>query len=155
MTTGALGVARYRLRTTFRHRWGGYLSLIILVGLIGGLGLGSLAAARRTQSSFSTFLASTNPRTSTVSVYSGGVSTTNPNYDPALTAAIARLPHVRHVAAAHRRDGRSPDGRRVAEVRGHRRGLSRGQRQRAALHPGPRRRAPRVACRRRTDPTRS
>jgi len=100
VTTGALGVARYRLRTTFRHRWGGYLSLIILVGLVAGLGLGCLAAARRTQSSFSTFLASTNPSDLTVSVYSGGVSTTNPNYDPALTAAIARLPHVRQVAAA-------------------------------------------------------
>ena len=98
MTAGALGVARYRLRATFRHRWGGYLSLIILVGLIGGLGLGSLGAARRTQSSFSTFLASTNPSDLTVSVYSGGVSAANPNYDPALTAAIARLPDVRRVA---------------------------------------------------------
>jgi hypothetical protein len=97
---GALGVAGYRLRTTFRRRWGGYLALVILVGLIGGLGLGSLAAARRTQSSFSTFLASTNPSDLTVSAYSGGLATGNPNYDPALTAAIARLPHVRHVAAA-------------------------------------------------------
>jgi hypothetical protein len=43
---GALGVAGYRLRATFRHRWGGYLSLVILVALIGGLGLGSLAGAR-------------------------------------------------------------------------------------------------------------
>ena len=74
MTTGALGVAGYRLRTTFRHRWGGYLSLVILVALIGGLGLGSLAAARRTQSSFSTFLASTNPSDLSVSVYSGAAS---------------------------------------------------------------------------------
>ncbi len=99
MTGGALGVARYRLRTTFRHRWGGYLSLVVLVGLIGGLGLGSLAAARRTQSSFSTFLASTNPSDFSVSAYGvGGVSA--PNFDPALLAAIARLPHVRHVAAA-------------------------------------------------------
>jgi len=100
VTRGTLGVAGYRLRGTLRHRWGGYLSLVVLVALIGGLGLGSLAAARRTQSSFSTFLASTNPSDLTVSVYSGGVSTTNPTYDPALTAAIARLPGVRHVAAA-------------------------------------------------------
>ncbi len=101
MTRGALGVARYRLRTTFRHRWGGYLSLVILVALIGGLGLGSLAAARRTQSSFSTFLASTNPSDLSVAVYGGGVNgNSNPNYDPALTAAITRLPQVRHVAAA-------------------------------------------------------
>ena len=68
-----------------------------MVALVGGLGLGSLAAARRTQSSFSTFLAATNPSDLTVSVYSGGGSA-NPDYDPALTAAIARLPHVRHVA---------------------------------------------------------
>ncbi len=100
MSKGALGVAGYRLRTTLRHRWGGYLSLVILVGLIGGLGLGSLAAARRTQSSFSTFIDSTNPSDLTVSVYNGGVSSNNPDYDPALTAAIARLPGVRHVAVA-------------------------------------------------------
>ncbi|HLM97059.1 MAG TPA: FtsX-like permease family protein, partial [Acidimicrobiales bacterium] len=90
------------MRTTFRHRWGGYLSLIILVALIGGLGLGSLAAARRTQSSFSMFLASTNPSDLNVSVYGGGGvnGNNNPDYDPALTAAIARLPQVRHVAVA-------------------------------------------------------
>jgi putative ABC transport system permease protein len=99
MSKGALGVAGYRVRATLRHRWGSYLSLIILVGLVGGLGLGSLAAARRTQSSFSTFLASTNPSDLSVSAYSGN-GTGNPNYDPALTAAIARLPHVRHVVAA-------------------------------------------------------
>ena len=98
MNRGALGVASYRLRTTFRHRWPSYVSLVVLVALVGGLGLGSLAAARRTQSSFSTFLASTNPSDLTVTLYSGGVGTTNPNYDPALTAAIARLPDVRRVA---------------------------------------------------------
>jgi hypothetical protein len=95
-----LAVARYRLRVTFRRRWGGYLSLVVLVGLVAGLGLGSLAAARRTQSSFSTFLASTNPSDLTVSVYGGSSSSANPDYDPALTAAIAKLPGVRHVAAA-------------------------------------------------------
>ena len=82
MTTGALGVARYRLRTTFRHRWGGYLSLVVLVGLIGGLGLGSLAAARRTQSSFSTFLASTNPSDFSVSVYGAGGGRALPTTTP-------------------------------------------------------------------------
>ena len=45
---------------------------MVLVGLIGGLRSGSLAAARRTQSSFSTFLASTNPSDLSVAVYSGG-----------------------------------------------------------------------------------
>ena len=43
------------------QRWAGYLTLVLLVGLLGGLGMGSFAAARRTQSSFSTFVAGTNP----------------------------------------------------------------------------------------------
>ena len=92
------GVAGYRVRATFRRRWASYVALMILVGLVGGLGLGSLAAARRTQSSFSTFLAATNPSDLTVSVYSGGPGGP-PDYDPGLTARIAHLPGVRHVAA--------------------------------------------------------
>ena len=35
-----------------------------------------------------------------MSVYGGGVSSTNPDYDPALTQRIAHLPGVRHVAPA-------------------------------------------------------
>jgi hypothetical protein len=94
----AVGVAGYRIRSTFRRRWTGYISLVVLVGLVGGLGLGSLAAARRTQSSFSTFLNRTNPSDLLVSVYGGGAGSTNPSYDPRLTQAIARLPGVLHVA---------------------------------------------------------
>ena len=72
----------------------------MMVALIGGLGLGSVAAARRTQSSFSTFIATTNPSDLSVSVYGGALGgPANPNYDPSLTARIARLPDVRHVAA--------------------------------------------------------
>jgi hypothetical protein len=100
MRQRSLGLARYRFRSTLRRRWGAYVALIVLVGLVGGLGLGSLAGARRTQSSFSTFLASTNPSDLQVSIYGFGAGgADNPNYDPALTAAIARLPHVTHVAA--------------------------------------------------------
>ncbi len=99
MIERVLGVVRFRLRASFRRRWRGYLSLIVLVGLVGGLGLGSLAAARRTQSSFSTFLAATNPSDLLVTIYGGGSgNANNPNYDPALTRAIARLHAVRHVA---------------------------------------------------------
>jgi hypothetical protein len=96
----ALGVVRFRLRASLHRRWRGYLSLVVLVGLVGGLGLGSLTAARRTQSSFSTFLAATNPSDLLLSIYGGSGSGNNPNYDPMLTKAIARLPHVRHVAPA-------------------------------------------------------
>ena len=70
-----------------------------MVGLIGGLGLGSLAAARRTQSSFSVLLAATNPSDFDVSIYSGGNGGPNVGSSASLTRKIARLPGVRHVAA--------------------------------------------------------
>jgi hypothetical protein len=72
------------------------LSLVLLIGLVGGLSMGALAAARRTESSFPTFLASTNP-----SNLSLGTALWNPalgyttGYNAPLVAAIARLPHVR------------------------------------------------------------
>jgi len=88
-----LPVAWYRFRVTFARRWGGFLSVVLLIGLLGGIAMGSIAAGRRTQSSYSTFLASTNPSDMTVSVYvpnSGGAVTP-------LTARIARLPGVKRV----------------------------------------------------------
>ncbi|HVA07893.1 MAG TPA: FtsX-like permease family protein [Acidimicrobiales bacterium] len=93
-----LDLARYRARSTFRRSRGGYLALIILLGLVAGLGLGSLSAARRTQSSFTDLLATTNPSDLQVSIYSGGA--TNLDYRASLTREMARLPGVRHVAAA-------------------------------------------------------
>jgi hypothetical protein len=88
-----LPVAWYRFRATFARRWGGYLSVVLLIGLVGGIAMGSIAAGRRTQSSYPTFLASTNPSDMTVSVYvpnSGGAVSP-------LMAAIARLPGVKRV----------------------------------------------------------
>lgn len=99
MIRHAIDVARYRMRGTFGHRWRAYLTLVVLVGFLGGLGLGGLAAARRTQSSFSSFLAATNPSNLNVTVYDSTGGSANPDYSPALTSAIARLPGVRHVAA--------------------------------------------------------
>jgi hypothetical protein len=94
-----MGVAWYRFRTTFPHRWGSYLTLVLLIGLVGGVGMGALAAARRTQSSFSTFLASTNPPDLTVTIYGANANSaaSNPSYSPRLTREIAGLPHVRAV----------------------------------------------------------
>ncbi len=96
MTGQLLEVSRYRFQGTFRHRWGAYLSLVLLIGLVGGLSMGALAAARRTESSFPTFLASTNP-----SNLSLGTALWNPalgyttGYNGPLVATIARLPDVR------------------------------------------------------------
>ena len=45
----AIKVAWYRFRCTWGTRWTGYLALILLLGMVGGLAIGSVAAARRTQ----------------------------------------------------------------------------------------------------------
>jgi hypothetical protein len=64
-----LRVAWYRFLATFGRRWGGYLSLVLLIGSIGGIAMAAISAGRRTQSSYPTFLASTNPSDLTVSVF--------------------------------------------------------------------------------------
>ena len=91
-----LYIAWYRFRVTFGRRWSGYMSVVVLIGLTGGIAMASMAAGRRTQSSYPTFLASTNPSDMTVAVYSaaahGGPS-------PVLTTEFARLPDVKRVRA--------------------------------------------------------
>jgi hypothetical protein len=90
-------LASYRFRTTFRQRRGGLVALFLLVGLLGGLAMASVAGARRTASSFTTYWATTNPSdlvgetavlNSTIGSY---------GYDAALVAKIAGLPHVGQV----------------------------------------------------------
>ncbi|MGA2804565.1 MAG: ABC transporter permease [Acidimicrobiales bacterium] len=101
-----LRVAWYRFRATFRYRWGGYLSVVLLVGLLGGLAMGAVAGARRTESSFPVYLASTNP--STIGLFSRyddpGLGLTT-GYDPRLAEAIAHLPLVERAATAIIFDG--------------------------------------------------
>jgi FtsX-like permease family len=97
-------LAWYRLRATLRHRLGGYLALAVLVGLIGGIALASVTAARRTESSYPDYLASTNP--------SGLIIQPNSNYTGTESLAQAyrlydqllgqmrHLPHVTGLATA-------------------------------------------------------
>lgn len=87
----------YRLVTSWRRLSAGYVALVLIVGLGGGLALGSVAAARRTASSFSVFLASTNPSDLTIQPAGGGPGPTTPAVDRQLISAIAKFPHVRHV----------------------------------------------------------
>jgi len=93
-------VARFRFGATFGRRRSGYLALVLLVALLGGLAMGSIAAARRTQSSYPEYLAAN--RTSQL----GGTSAqflpgqpppNNEGYAPAIIGRIKRLPHVTHV----------------------------------------------------------
>jgi hypothetical protein len=86
MNANSTRVGWFWFRANFARRWANYLTIIVLVGSIGGLALGSVAAARRTQSSYNTFLASTNPSDLTMTVYA-----------PNLSSDLAHLKFVRHV----------------------------------------------------------
>ncbi len=91
MSEHVLGVAWYRFRATFRVRRGGYLALVLLVALVGGLAMGAMAAARRTQSSFVAFRASTNPSDLTVALLDPR------GYDPSVVGAISHVADVKRV----------------------------------------------------------
>jgi hypothetical protein len=99
-------VTWYRFLATFRRRLGGYLALILLVGLVGGVAMGSLIAARRTYASYPKLLASTNPSDLLVLP-----QTQTPV--PGLVHAMARLPHVRSAEEGEQITAATlqPDGR--------------------------------------------
>ena len=98
MSGQVVRVAWYRFRASFARKWGGYLSIVLLIGLAGGTGLGSIAAARRTQASFSVFLQSSNPSDLGVT----GL------YGPSITEDLAKLPGVERIEATNL-DHRFPD----------------------------------------------
>ncbi len=99
MDRAAFRVAGFRFRATIGRRWSGYLALALIIGLVGGIAIGSIAAARRTQSSFPIYLASTRPPDlqGISSFVNGSSGTAALGYNPALLATIARLPHVKSV----------------------------------------------------------
>jgi len=84
-------VAWYWFRTSFRRRWTNYLTIALLIGLVGGIAIGSVSAARRTESSFDVFLASTNPSDMSVLLYAPKLTV---EY---LTAELSHLPLVQRV----------------------------------------------------------
>ena len=90
-----LRVAGFRIRGTIAIRWAGLLSLVMLIGLVGGLSIGAFAGARRTDSSFPVYYQSTNP--STLEVFAGFA---DPQlgllhgYDPKVIHGLATLPDV-------------------------------------------------------------
>src|ERR1039458_692540 len=89
MNAKATRVGWFWFRANFGRRWANYLTIVLLVGSMGGLALGSVAAARRTQSSYNAFLASTNPSDLSVTLYA-----------PNVAGKLARLPYVRHVGVS-------------------------------------------------------
>lgn len=89
--------AWYRLTVALRRRWAGYLGLVLIIGLTGGVALRlAAAAARRTESSFPVFLASTNPSDLTVQYSQANA----PASLPPFARVVAGLPLVRHAESA-------------------------------------------------------
>lgn len=95
MRTG-IKVAWYRTRCQFGQRRGGFAVIVVLLALVGGLALGSIAAARRTDSSFPRYLADSNASDLSVSTGVGSNNDTSA-YTSLLMKRIAGLPDVRHV----------------------------------------------------------
>jgi hypothetical protein len=92
-----LGVVWYRFRATSLRRWPLYLALVVLVAFVGGVALGAVAGARRTQSFYPSYLAHTNPSDLVVEANVPGATTANAAYSSLLTKEFAHLPGVRHV----------------------------------------------------------
>src|SRR5207244_4125983 len=98
VTVGAR-VAWYRFRATFSDRLGGYLAIVVLVALVGGVAMFALAGARRTQASFPAYLSKVDASDLGVltAIVAPGAGTQP--YDAKTVEAIARLPHVKQVAS--------------------------------------------------------
>ena len=95
--TQSLNVVWYRFRATFRGQWSGYLTVIALVALLGGLAMGAVAGARRTQFFYPHYLAGTNPSDLVVGPNVPGASVSNLAQSQPLTEEFGRLPYVKHV----------------------------------------------------------
>ena len=93
-----LRVPWYRFTVTLGRRKGGYLTVVLLIGLLGGLAMGAVAGARRTQSSYPTLLALANSSdlAALTGVYNPGLGL-NDGYNPALIRTISHLRYVKDV----------------------------------------------------------
>ncbi len=100
MSGRVVRTAWYRFRTTFGRQWGGYLTVLVLIGLLGGLAMGAVAGARRTLASPSVYIASRNPFSFAIGTGVFDPQTgQNSGYDPSIIKTMARLPHVAAVAS--------------------------------------------------------
>jgi hypothetical protein len=95
----ALAVAMYRSRVTLRRRLGGLVAVAVLTGTLGGIALAAVAGARRTQSSFATFVRSTNPSDFNVSAGARGGGPQPAGAGTDFGQQLAQLPGVRRVAS--------------------------------------------------------
>jgi FtsX-like permease family len=95
----AIRVSWFRFRATLGARWGTYLSVILLICLVGGVAMGAVAGARRTQSAFPTYLADTDSSDLQVQASTGNTNFTVTQIE-ALAHQLAQVPGVTHIALA-------------------------------------------------------
>lgn len=97
MNSFAVRTAWYRTAVSWRRQRSSYLVLVVLIGLAGGVALGSLAAARRTASSFPTFLAASNPSDLAIDPAGAGPNGPASAHLPAIIRAVRSYPQVKRV----------------------------------------------------------
>ena len=96
MSWAVARAAAYRFRATLAQRWTEYLTLVVLIGLLGGVALGAIAGARRTQASYATYLATTNPSDLQIfTAFANPALGSSVGYNTRTNAKIIRLPYVR------------------------------------------------------------
>ena len=105
-------VARYRFRATFGRQWGGLFAIVVLIGLVGGLAIGAVRGARRTQSSFPAYLRHINADNLGVITAFDSSGVSNVPYNAKLVAKIARLPPREAGCRLHDRRSRNHAARR-------------------------------------------
>jgi hypothetical protein len=92
--------AWYRFRSTLRSQLSYFLSIVLLVGAVGGLALGAIEAARSTESSFADLV--TSSHVPQLFVFDGVI---NPGigldsaYNPGLLRTLSHLPDVERVGS--------------------------------------------------------
>jgi hypothetical protein len=94
MSLSVLRVAWYRFRTSLHTTWFGYVSIVLLVGLLGGLAMGAIAGARRTQAAYPTYLSRSHASDLEVQVYLKEGNDPAHSYSAPLTNELAHLHDV-------------------------------------------------------------
>src|SRR5580693_1184563 len=96
---GTMSYAWYRLRATFGSEVSSFVSIVLLVGALGGLSMGAVAGARSTESSFSDYVAVSHvPNLFVLDGFINPSIGLNSAYNPGLLRKLAELPHVERVA---------------------------------------------------------
>ncbi|MFI5034974.1 MAG: FtsX-like permease family protein [Acidimicrobiales bacterium] len=93
-----MAVAAYRTRVTLARQWGALLGVVVSIGLLGGLSMGALAAARSTESSMFELAKVDNVADlyALDGYYNPSVGLQS-GYNPGLLRTIRGLPHVQGV----------------------------------------------------------